>query len=172
MAPLRMKKVLILTAGFGEGHNTAARNIRAALQDVAGEEVDAQVLDLLEQTFGRVNELFRRAYIATINHAPHLWEKIYAMLDNGTALQDNLQLLAPLGETMKRLLEEQQPYAIVSTYPLYNYFLDQLYAEKPRPFSQITVITDSISINSIWYRCYSDALLVANDDTARVLQEA
>ena len=27
-----MKKVLILTAGFGEGHNSAARNLRDALE--------------------------------------------------------------------------------------------------------------------------------------------
>ena len=30
-----MKRILILTAGFGEGHNAAARNIRDALEQIA-----------------------------------------------------------------------------------------------------------------------------------------
>ena len=39
-----MKKVLILTAGFGEGHNAAARNLRDALEFIS-DEVKVEVLD-------------------------------------------------------------------------------------------------------------------------------
>src|SRR6202043_244856 len=60
-----------------------------------------------------------------------------------------------------------------STYPIYNYVIDAINAEgRPKSFSQITVITDSITVNSIWYRCISDYFLVANEDTANVLRNA
>lgn len=186
-----MKKVLILTAGYGEGHNTAARNICEAIEAVAPGETQVRVLDLLETTYGRVNDLVKKAYLAAINHLPMVWEKIYGMIDSSSAFQDHLGLLGPLRHALEQLLEEEKPYAVVSTYPVYNYLIDRIYGEPQReqeaeskgegeeiapsprrfrPFSQITVITDSITVNSIWYRCGSDAFIVANEETAAVLR--
>jgi len=71
-----MKRVLILTAGFGEGHNAAARNLKAALDQFAPGAVEAQVLDLFERCYGRMNELVKKAYLTTINNAPAVWEQI------------------------------------------------------------------------------------------------
>jgi hypothetical protein len=51
-----MKKILIFTAGFGEGHNTAARNIRDALELVGSDEVNVQVVDLFDRCYGKLNE--------------------------------------------------------------------------------------------------------------------
>jgi predicted metal-dependent phosphoesterase TrpH len=49
--------------------------------------------------------------------------------------------------------------------------IDEVYPEgEPRPFSQITVVTDSITVNSVWYRSASDYFIVANEDTAAVLR--
>ena len=76
-----MKQILIFTAGFGEGHNTAARNIRDALEVVAGNEVKVQIIDLFDRCYGRLNEFLRRAYIAAINRTPRVWGKIYNVID-------------------------------------------------------------------------------------------
>ena len=38
-----MKKVLILTAGFGDGHNTAARNVAEALEFMSDEGLVVRV---------------------------------------------------------------------------------------------------------------------------------
>ncbi len=164
----RMKNIAILTAGSGEGHNTAARNLCSALSTTPG--VKAQVVDVLELTYGRLNDLVRRAYLSTINHAPGVWERVYGMIDSGPGIDDYLPLLAPVGQTVRRLLEEERPDAVVSTYPLYNYFLDPLRKEGHR-FAQVTVVTDSITVNSIWYRCGSDLFVVPNEETATVLTE-
>ena len=59
-----MKKILIFTAGFGEGHNTAARNIRDALEHIAPDEAKVEVLDLFDTCYGKLNDFFRKAYIA------------------------------------------------------------------------------------------------------------
>ena len=45
-----MKKILILTAAFGDGHNTAARNIRDALEHMC-DDVKVEVLDLFDPNF-------------------------------------------------------------------------------------------------------------------------
>jgi hypothetical protein len=60
-----MKKVLILTAGFGEGHNAAARNLRDALEFIS-DEVQVEVLDLFESSYGSMNTLARSVRLKLI----------------------------------------------------------------------------------------------------------
>jgi processive 1,2-diacylglycerol beta-glucosyltransferase len=166
-----MKQILIFTAGFGEGHNTAARNIRDALEVVAGNEVRVQIIDLFDRCYGRLNEFLRRAYIAAINRTPRVWGKIYNVIDGTQFVETNMPMLTRFKRAMADLLRQFEPDAVISTYPLYGYVIDQvLPAGEPRTFTQITVVTDSITVNSIWYRCASDHFIVANDDTAAVLR--
>jgi len=80
-----VKSVLILTAGYGEGHNAAARHLQ-------------------------------------------------------------------------KLIEENEPEVIVSTYPGCNHLLDWIFRKRlKRPFRTVTVITDSLTVNPVWYRAHSDA---------------
>jgi len=168
-----MKKILILTAGYGEGHNTAAGNVRDALMAEAPGAVEVEVLDLMAQTHRRINEVLRKAYLTTVERAPALWEKLYGMIDSGNATTDALRLLKPMRQALEARLHTLKPWAVVSTYPVYNYLIDALYPKAAqRPFAQVTVVTDSITVNSIWHRCGSDALIVPNPQTAAVLERA
>jgi processive 1,2-diacylglycerol beta-glucosyltransferase len=168
-----MKKVLIFTAGFGEGHNTAARNIRDAVEHIAPDEANVEILDLFDTCYGKLNDWVRKAYIAAINRTPRVWGKIYNVIDGTQFVESNMAILVKMKRAMTDLLSELEPDAVVSTYPIYNYVIDAIYSDgRPKTFSQITVVTDSITVNSIWYRCASDYFLVANDDTAKVLRNA
>ena len=168
-----MKKILIFTAGFGEGHNTAARNIRDAIEHIAPDEARVEVLDLFDSCYGKLNDFFRKAYIAAINRTPRVWGKIYNVIDGTQFVESNMAMLTKMKRAMGDVLTQLEPDAVVSTYPIYNYVIDSVYSDgRPKNFSQITVITDSITVNSVWYRCTSDYFLVANEDTATVLRNA
>jgi processive 1,2-diacylglycerol beta-glucosyltransferase len=168
-----MKKILIFTAGFGEGHNTAARNIRDAVEHVAPDEAKVEILDLFDSCYGKLNDWVRKAYITAINRTPRVWGKIYNVIDGTQFVESNMAILTKMKRAMTDLLTELEPDAVVSTYPIYNYVIDAIYSDgRPKTFTQITVVTDSITVNSIWYRCASDYFLVANDDTANVLRNA
>src|ERR1700732_523971 len=168
-----MKKILIFTAGFGEGHNTAARNIRDALDHIAPDEAKVEVLDLFDTCYGKLNDWVRKAYITAINRTPRVWGKIYNVIDGTQFVEANMAMLAKMNRARSDVLADLEPDAVVSTYPIYNYVIDAIYADgRPKSFSQITVITDSITVNSIWYRCVCDYFLVANEDTANVLRNA
>jgi processive 1,2-diacylglycerol beta-glucosyltransferase len=168
-----MKRILIFTAGFGEGHNTAARNIRDAVAHIALDETNVEVLDLFDACYGKLNDWVRKAYITAINRTPRVWGKIYNVIDGTQFVESNMVMLAKMKRAMTKVLAEREPDAVVSTYPIYNYIIDSIYADgQPRSFSQITVVTDSITVNSIWYRSASDYFLVANEDTANVLRNA
>src|SRR5258708_13941982 len=116
-----MKQVLIFTAGFGEGHNTAARNIRDALEVVAGNEVRVQIIDLFDRCYGRLNEFLRRAYIAAINRTPRVWGKIYNGIGGTQFVETNMPMLTRFRRAMAAVLRQFEPAPVISAYPLLWY---------------------------------------------------
>src|SRR5207253_5257465 len=76
-----MKKIHILTAAFGDGHNTAARNIRDALEHICN-DVKVEVLDLFEASYGPFNTLAKKTYLGIVQYAPRLWESVYSLMEN------------------------------------------------------------------------------------------
>ncbi len=166
-----MKKVLILTAGFGDGHNAAANNIRDALEMVS-EETQVEVLDLFASTYGAWNTVVKNAHLAMVRYAPIVWSNVYSWLDNSSFADGRLAGFTKLKNALEDILHETQPDCVVSTYPAYAHVIRELFRDhSERSFRFITVITDSISVNSAWYRAPSDLYCVANDPTADVMRE-
>lgn len=163
-----MKPILILTAGYGEGHNTAARNIASAIEYLGGK---ARVIDPFEETYGRLNDVVRHFYIFSINRAPRLWQLFYNILDQNPSSIDRLSNFKGLMRFIDNLIRDEKPGAVISTYPVYNFLFRELYGDGKAPFHQATMVTDSISINTLWSLGYSDRIYVPNEDTAAIFRE-
>jgi UDP-N-acetylglucosamine:LPS N-acetylglucosamine transferase/predicted metal-dependent phosphoesterase TrpH len=162
-----MKKILILTAGFGDGHNAAARSLRDAIE-LLDENSRAEVLDLFADSYGAFNTLARKAYLGMVQYAPSLWGGIYSMLEN-PFIEKQLGGFTRLQVMLEKILNETQPDCVVSTYPVYGHVIKKIFNGHERPFKLITIVTDSITINSAWFRAPSDYFCVANDASADVL---
>jgi processive 1,2-diacylglycerol beta-glucosyltransferase len=176
LVPLTLSKsssfpmILILTAGYGEGHNAAARGLSAACSEIG---VEAQVVDLCGTMGDAFYQYSRRAYLELINRTPGLWRQVYALVDHLPLISCALPVFRKMQAALDKLITKEQPSAIISVYPLYGYLINALYPEgTPRLFSFHTLVTDSITINSIWHRCPSDTFLVANVESARVVVAA
>ena len=66
------------------------------------------------------------------------------------------------------MLARLQPDVIVSVYPAYSHMLDELLGWEGAPeHKRVVVITDSISVNAIWYRCSADYFLLPNEPSGR-----
>jgi UDP-N-acetylglucosamine:LPS N-acetylglucosamine transferase len=165
-----MKKILILTAGFGDGHNAAARSLRDAIE-LLDEDARAEVLDLFADSYGAFNTLARNAYLGIVQYAPKLWGGIYSLLEN-PLVEKQLGGFTRLQSMLEKVLAETQPDCVVSTYPVYAHVIKKIYQDHhERPFRFITVVTDSISVNSAWFRAPGDFFCVANEATAEVLRK-
>ncbi len=168
-----MKTILILTAGFGEGHNSAARNLSEALIHLGGEQVRVEVLDLFETAYPHTNGFSRRLYISAINKTPRLWQSFYKLLDRPRLFERTLFAFAPLEKVLAKTLAEKKPAAVCCTYPAYNYLIERLVKRgMARDYLHLTVVTDSISINSLWYRAPSDYFVVPNSETLALMEKA
>jgi len=166
------KRILILTAGFGEGHNAAARGLRDGLAAVSHGSATVELHDLFEETYGLLNRWTRQGYVTLINRAPRVWSRFYAWLDRQEKFAPQMGWLFLARVRLKQLLRRFQPSTLVSVYPAYAHLLATIFGEEKPPFRQVVCITDSITVNAIWYRCAADLFLLPNEKTAAVLATA
>jgi processive 1,2-diacylglycerol beta-glucosyltransferase len=168
------KRILILTASFGEGHNAAARGVRDGLARVAPQGIEVELHDLFAEAYGPINELVRRSYLGLVNFAPRAWGSVYRWLDRKNDFDKEFERFARLKDHLTALLDRFQPDVVICTFPAYLNVLREIEGangDRVRPSKSVVVVTDSITINAAWYRCAADYFLVANEQSASVLLE-
>lgn len=163
--------VLILTAGFGDGHNSAARSIAEALTQESEGRARVLVVDLFEDAAPVTGAFYKWIYRQMINHLPGLW----AWLFERTKTEDFRALwwdrFVGVGQALEDRLREHRPQMVVLTYPVYPYFIEALGATVPRPQAVYMAVTDSITIHPIWLKGRVDRIYVT-DEFSRSVAEA
>lgn len=162
-------RILILTASMGEGHNTAARNIRDAIAAEAPDDAETLVVDPYTRTNPVINRLMQQGYATAINNYPKLWKSVFGALSRRGVIEGMAPMLAQLTGAVSQLVDEFRPTVIASTYPVFGYILHKIRQPSPRP-PFFMVITDSTMINQVWYRYGADGNIVADEPTAAVLR--
>lgn len=157
--------ILILTAGFGEGHNTAARNIALALEG----KCQVLVKDPCALGAPYINAKLSTLYRSITHHTPTLWKHIYRSTERRDFSKNYLPILRGPRKALYSLMAKHRPQLVVCTYPLYPYFLATLSSlHRPRPLI-FTVITDSISVNATWQKAPSHQWFVTDKFTQKSL---
>lgn len=161
-----MRRILVLTAGFGEGHNSAAGQVCEALNRREG--VVATVHDPFV-AFGKRYEDSKRRYVATVSGAPILWRFAYHALDRLHLAQLSLPFLGPAEKLLEATLRETGADTVVSTYPVYPWLLRRIARRGGPAVKIVTIVTDSITINRVWANGPADLRLVADRYSAKIL---
>lgn len=156
-------RILIVTAAFGEGHNSAARHLAMAAAELGAE---CRVEDPCMLGAPLTTRWLCKGYRQVTTHHPKLWHRIYRSTAKVDFSKPRLSLMRRPERKLAGLIEELQPDAVVSTYPLYPYFLDRILSSDSK-CRVITVVTDSLEINSAWLNAPSDAWLVTDAETRR-----
>ena len=162
----RLPRILIVTAGYGEGHNSAARGVRDALAGRA----EVLVTDLYAEAMPRMFGLTRAAYLWMISRMPRLWKLMYEVSDRRNMAEKPVRGIAPVERLLERLLREWKPDAVVCTYMVYPYMLDSLASRTGRAVPYLTVVTDSFVINKSWL-CSKSPLWAVTDPWTRAIME-
>lgn len=155
-------KILIITAAFGEGHNSAARNLAVALGSMGAE---TRVSDPCVLSAPQSTAAVQWGYRLVTTHFPKIWEKIYKATDECDFSRPDLPFMHRPESFLDGLVANYQPNAVVSTYPVYPYFLERYFEESRTRLPVFTVVTDSIEINASWLRAPTDWFLVTDRTT-------
>lgn len=162
-----LPRILVVTAGYGEGHNSAARGVRDALTARA----EVRVTDLCAEAMPGMFRLTRAAYLWIIARMPRLWKLMYEVSDKRNLAEKPIKGLAPVERLLERLLREWKPDAVVCTYMLYPYMLDSLALRTGKTVPYLTVVTDSCVINKSWLCSESPLWAVTDPWTREIMAE-
>ncbi|RYD19179.1 MAG: hypothetical protein EOP88_19960 [Verrucomicrobiaceae bacterium] len=155
-------RILIVTAAFGEGHNSAARNMAAALEAAGAiTQVSDPCMTGVPKTTAIVNWGYR--YVTT--HWPNVWARVYRSTDNCDFSRQRSPVMRWVERALARLVREFKPDAVVSTYPLYPYFMTRISEKSGEKTPVFIVVTDSIEINAAWLRAKCERWLVTDPVT-------
>ena len=165
------KRILILTAAFGEGHNAAARNLRSAFEQLYPDQSGVVVHDLFADCYGFLNDATKKTYLSLVDFTPSVWDTFYHWLDRSHTLQTFVSSPIWMKRAFKKVLNEVSPDLVISVYPTYNILVRDYFEGQRIPFLNTIVITDSITVNSIWHQAPSDYFFVPNGLTADLLRK-
>ena len=154
-------RLLILTASFGDGHNSAARGLADAVRQLAGPAVRVDIRDFIRESQPVVGRFLEKTYAATITHAAWAWRRFYRTASRLPLENDPLHTLQPVRQALAHDLRREPPAAVVCTFPLYPPLLHRLLGRSRLPVH--TVVTDSITIHPVW-RCDSVRTYFAADE--------
>ena len=116
------KKVLIMSASTGGGHNRAARAIKEELtnKSVNGITIDCEIIDSLKIVNGTMDKLISRGYEKSAKYTPKAWGGVYKLTETNLISRNEFKdnpLTSLVSRKLKKLTEIKKPDLIIGTHP-------------------------------------------------------
>lgn len=156
------KKVLLVYASAGAGHQKAAEALYQYLKD-NHPEFELKIIDLLDYTPALFRLLYSRGYIFLISRLPWLWYLFYRI----SAFSSNNKIFAYLdyltASPFVDLLERETPDAVISTHFLTSSVLTVFKNKNPaQKIKLVSIITD-YNLHPLWIGQGVDLYIAACD---------
>lgn len=169
VAMKKKRKALLLSAGYGRGHHSAAYALAEELQARGWQ---AQVADTNAAAKPALFHATRLFYNACVRHAPWVWGLVFAQIDRANwASLVHSPGIAPCMHALRRRLQKEKPHLVICTYPLYAYMLDVFAAEGWFRTPYVVVVTDALVISRPWLQTRAP-LICLPDEHSLVLMQA
>lgn len=168
------KKILILTANFGQGHLTASRAVKEAIEILRPDDVEVSIVDFVTTFESLLTKTMSEAYKQLVRFTPKLYRLFYRQADRKLVMKLLNLLSQPfLQRHLKQIFTDTNPDLVISTFPLWNYFIqkNRIALGKKIPFA--TVITDTlyrhVGTGGWTFSQFDDVYFVPNKDSAMAL---
>lgn len=161
-----MKKVILLTASTGAGHNRAARSLE---KYYIKNGYKTKIIDIFKETSEIMDLIIADGYKLLVNNLPKLYGAIYDIFDssflNQKVFKNNLVFIK------RKLLKEinsLDPDVIVSTHPFAVGIISALKEKRKINSKFISVVTD-FKAHYAYITSYVDAYITGSDYTKKSL---
>lgn len=169
MSKLTLHKLLLLTAGYGDGHNSAAR---AIAQCAVAQGWQADVVDPCQKASPRIFAITQQFYKFCVTCAPWIWGIAYYQTETADwSTKANAPILRKVTNYMKGLIQALQPDMVICTYPLYAYMLDYLRQRGEVNVPYGVVVTDSLEISRPWMLSKADVFYLPDEYSAQLVMD-
>jgi 1,2-diacylglycerol 3-beta-galactosyltransferase len=147
------KKVLILSADAGLGHQSAAEALRDAIRRQYGDQAEVEINNPLDHP--KTPKFIRKSqtdYDEIVKNLPDLYEMGYELSD-GVLPVSLLEggLIVTLYEPLRQIVLDHKPDLILSTYPLYQAPLSTvLDLNSLSSVPLVVAVTDLVTVHHVW----------------------
>ncbi len=161
------RNVLLLSIGYGRGHETAAE---ALVQEMESRGWRARVSDPCAEARPHLFRCTQMIYRACVRRLPWAWGIAYAQIDaTNWARMLHLPGIASGMRRLRDMLRSGETQLIVCTYPLYAYMLDAMTQRGELSTPYAVVVTDALHVNSAWIRTKAPLICLPDEEShARV----
>lgn len=116
------KKVLIMSASTGGGHNRAARAIKEELErkTIDGIPVKCEIVDSLKLVNTTMDKIISRGYEKSAIYTPKAYGRVYRFSETSLVSKNEFKgnlLTSVMSQKFKKLLKDSQPDLIIGTHP-------------------------------------------------------
>lgn len=162
MISVKREKLLILSGSLGDGHMQAAKAIWEA-SALYRPGVEVKVVDFMEWIHPRMHAVERYCFLQWMKHFPSSYGYLYQKTRTDSRLTFFLKHLSvTTQQRLLRLLHEEQPTMVVSTFPPASAAISLLKEIGKMDLPTTTVITDH-SDHSYWIQPSMDLYLVGSE---------
>jgi processive 1,2-diacylglycerol beta-glucosyltransferase len=162
------RRTLILAAGVGSGHNSAAKAVEAALV-AAGAGGEVRRLDVLDTTNEVFNRLYDDAYFTLVAQVPWLVGWGYDNQDPPFKLATLMRWWEQLNTVSTvREIRAFEPDLVICTHFLPARLVSLMIA-RGQLKAQLAVVTTDFDFQGLWLTAPIDQLFVAREETRQYL---
>ena len=116
------KKVLIMSASTGGGHNRAAREIKEELESrtIDNMSIECEIVDSLKLVNNTMDKVISRGYEKSALYTPKAYGSVYRFSETTIASKNEFKtnpLTSLMARKFKHLLNESTPDLIIGTHP-------------------------------------------------------
>lgn len=155
-----MRKVLLLTASFGDGHIQAANALKEAL---CHEGWIVKMVDYLDWFHPTIKTFAKLSLVQGVQRAPKLYGMFYQAMSSLPPSSQIQKSLNHMGvKKLMQCLESFNPDVVVSTFPTPNGVMSALRADGLTSIPNVAVLTD-YTAHGQWIHAHTDMYFVAND---------
>lgn len=117
-----IKKVLIMSASTGGGHNRAARAIKEELESrtIDNMSIECEIVDSLKLVNNTMDKVISRGYEKSALYTPKAYGSVYRFSETTIASKNEFKtnpLTSLMARKFKHLLNESRPDLIIGTHP-------------------------------------------------------
>lgn len=166
-----MKKILLLTASYGSGHNVATKSMASYYEWLWYSVEIVDIVDFLENIIGKATQSYYQDFC---QKHPFSWKITYNILDNQIIKKILFWFRYPVFQNkFDDLMQEYQPDIVISFFPSWWGFIKKYIKNYGKSFRTGIVITDAISMHSIWYLDgnYIDTYFVIDEFSKEVFKK-
>lgn len=163
------RKALVLSVGYGEGHNAAAH---ALCEEMLRRGWQSRVVDICQEATPLAYRITQRYYQFCVRRLPWLWGVTYAQTETpdwGETV--HIPVLSRCLAYLRKLLQDERPDIIFCTYPLFAYMLDALKRSGEDVGPYVVVVTDALEISRPWMKSKATLVCVPDETSCRMVLE-